>query len=98
MWKPLSKGGRAHGNPGTHAAHRAGLPPRYTEVVAKRPRTDDLFALFPDLPWTRPNPVDDRARILRQVDGARARVDANIHRQKAASERFRAMLSARRRR
>jgi len=67
--------------------------------VAKRPRphTDDLFELFPDLPWTRPGASDDRARILRQVEQTRARADANIQRQKAATERVREILSVRRR-
>ena len=67
------------------------------EAVAKRPHTNDLFELFPDLPWTRPGATDDRARILRQVDEARARAD-NIQRQKATSGRVREILSARRRR
>ncbi len=68
------------------------------EAVAKRPHTNDLFELFPDLPWTRPGATDERARILRQVDETRARAAVNIQRQKAASERVRENLSARRRR
>jgi hypothetical protein len=66
--------------------------------MAKRPHTDDLFDLFPDLPWTRPGATDERARILRQVDEAHARAHLIIQRQKAANQHVRETLSTRRRR
>jgi hypothetical protein len=67
--------------------------------MVRRPHTDDLFELFPDLPWTRRTTTDARfARVDRQVDEAHARAGENTRRQKAANERVREQLLARRRR
>jgi len=66
--------------------------------VAKRPHTNDLFELFPDLPWTRPGAAHDRERIVQAVNERHARAGLNDLRQNAASERVREILSARRRR
>jgi hypothetical protein len=66
--------------------------------MVRRPHTDDLFELFPDLPWTRRTTTDAQfARVHRQVDETRARAGENLRRQKAASERVREKLPARRR-
>jgi len=68
--------------------------------VANRPHTDDLFQLFPDLPWNRPGrSAEEHVReVWRQVDAWRARTAANIDRQRMAAARVRLALSARRRR
>jgi hypothetical protein len=67
--------------------------------MAKRPHTNDLFVLFPDLPWTRGRTIQAQlSQVHRQVDEWRARARVNIRRQKAATERVRAMLLTRRRR
>jgi hypothetical protein len=67
--------------------------------MVRRPHTDDLFELFPDLPWARRTTTDARfARVHRQVDEAHARAGENTRRQKAANERVREQLLARRRR
>jgi hypothetical protein len=66
--------------------------------VVKRPHTDDLFELFPDLPWSRRVPTEVlRARIQRQVEETRARAERIIRHQKTTTERVRETLSARRR-
>ena len=63
------------------------------------PHTNDLFALFPDLPWTRLRTIGERLAGMRQrVAETRARADANIRRQRAHAERVRGGMSARRRR
>ena len=66
--------------------------------MAKRQHTDDLFELFPDLPWSRHyGSNEERVRALqRQVDATRERARVNIERQRRAAERVRAALSARR--
>jgi hypothetical protein len=67
--------------------------------MVRRPHTDDLFELFPDLPWTRRTTTDARlARVHRQVDEMHVRAGETLRRQKAANERVREKLSARRRR
>ncbi len=68
------------------------------EAVAKRPHTNDLFELFPDLPWTRPAVSDERRRMRRLMDEMRTRADVNVLRQNAARDRVREILLARRRR
>jgi hypothetical protein len=69
------------------------------EAMVRRLHTDDLFELFPDLPWTgRPRTDAQLARLHRQVDETHARAGENSRRQKAANERVRANLAARRRR
>jgi hypothetical protein len=67
--------------------------------VAKRPHTNDLFELFPDLPWTRPSVSNARrAQVLRQVEDTRVWADLSVRRQKAANERAREIFSPPRRR
>jgi hypothetical protein len=67
--------------------------------MADRPHTNDLFELFPDLPWPRPRgAATDRARIEQQVGEARTRADVNLRHQKASRQRLRDWLSTRRRR
>ena len=67
--------------------------------MAKRPHTNDLFELFPDLPWSRGRTAEEQlAQVHKQVDETRTRARANIRRQKAATERVRETLAARRRR
>jgi hypothetical protein len=67
--------------------------------MAKSPRRDDLFAIFPDLPGLRKRtPAEQMERVQRQVQDTRERASANILRQQAASERVRAAVAGRRRR
>ena len=67
--------------------------------VAKRPRRDDLFTIFPDLPGVRPRSAAEQVdRVHRQVQATRERAGENILRQQAASERVRASIALRRRR
>jgi hypothetical protein len=67
--------------------------------MARRPHTDDLFELFPDLPWTRRHEIEaELARIRRQVEETRDRARINIQRQREAAELVRATLSSQRRR
>jgi hypothetical protein len=62
-----------------------------------RPSTNDLFALFPDLPWTRRRSGKQRLEeVHAQVERTRERARANILRQRAAAERVRAALALRR--
>ena len=68
-----------------------------------RPHTNDLFVLFPDLPWMRHGrtPEEQVREIRRQVEATRERARVNIDRQRVAAARVRAALagvSARRRR
>ena len=67
--------------------------------MPKRPHSDDLFAIFPDLPrlWRR-TPEEHVAQMRRQVDETRERAVRNIARQREATARVRAAVSARRRR
>ena len=68
-------------------------------VMAKPPRRDDLFRMFPDLPGLQKrSPADGVGRVHRQVQETRDRASENILRQKAASERVRAAIAGRRRR
>jgi hypothetical protein len=66
--------------------------------VPRRPHTNDLFELFPDLPWhghaRRRAGLADALR--RQVDAWRARAQLNIDRQRAAAAAVRAALGTRR--
>jgi len=67
--------------------------------VARRPHTDDLFEIFPDLPRMRQrSPQEHMAQVRRQVDATRRRASINIARQREATARVRAAVSARRRR
>jgi hypothetical protein len=66
--------------------------------MAKRPSTNDLFELFPDLP-RRPYRTKEEqiSKVHRQVEQTRQRAHENILRQRAATERVRAALIRRRR-
>ncbi len=67
--------------------------------MAKPPRRDDLFAIFPDLPALRPRTAAEQVeRVHRQFQDTRERAAQNIVRQQAASERVRAAIAGRRRR
>lgn len=64
-----------------------------------RPRRDDLFEMFPDLPGLRKRTASEQVeRVHRQVQDTRERAGQNILRQQAASERVRAAIAGRRRR
>jgi hypothetical protein len=66
--------------------------------VPRRPHSNDLFAIFPDLPWQRPRMVQDPTeRVQQQAEAFRARARANIERQRASAERMRARVANRRR-
>ena len=61
-----------------------------------RPPHDDLFQIFPDLPWPRTSTRGETVqRIRQQIEDVRIRAAANIARQKAATERVRARVAAR---
>jgi hypothetical protein len=67
--------------------------------VIPRRHTNDLFEIFPDLPRLRPRTSQEQIlRVRRQADATRRRATLNIDRQRAATERVRTALSARRRR
>jgi hypothetical protein len=66
--------------------------------MARRRATNDLFAIFPDLPGVRHRTAQEQIEELhRQVRMTRQRVGENILRQKAATERVRAAIMRRRR-
>ena len=86
-------------------SHRHAVLDRFEAAVdtlmgmAKSPRRDDLFAMFPDLPGLRKRTAAEQMeRVQRQVQDTRQRASANILRQRAASERVRAAVAGRRRR
>ena len=86
-------------------SHRRAVLDRFQATVdtlmsmAKPPRRDDLFRIFPDLPGLQKrSPADGVARVHRQVQQTRDRASENILRQKAASQRVRAAVAGRRRR
>jgi hypothetical protein len=86
-------------------SHRHAVLDRFQATVdtlmgmAKSPRRDDLFAMFPDLPGLRKRTAAEQMeRVHRQVQNTRERASANILRQQAASERVRAAVAGRRRR
>ncbi len=67
--------------------------------MAKPPRRDDLFRIFPDLPGMRKRTAAEQVdRVQRQVKETRERASQNILRQQAASDRVRAAISGRHRR
>jgi hypothetical protein len=64
----------------------------------KRRATNDLFAIFPDLPWIRHRTAQEQIEeVHRLVQKTRQRAGENILRQKAATERVRAAIVRRRR-
>ena len=85
-------------------SHRHAVLDRFEAAVdtlmrMAKPRRDDLFAIFPDLPGLRKrSPAEQVERVHRQVQDTRERAGQNILRQQAASERVRAAIAGRRRR
>ena len=86
-------------------SHRHAVMDRFQATVdtlmrmAKPPRRDDLFQMFPDLPGLRKrSAVDQVERVHRQAEDTRQRAGQNILRQQAATERVRAAITGRRRR
>ena len=56
-------------------------------------RGNDLFELFPDLPWHRHrNAAEQVDKVRRQVRLTQARAGENIRRQREATERMRALI------
>ncbi|HJZ78376.1 MAG TPA: hypothetical protein VKE51_41900 [Vicinamibacterales bacterium] len=67
--------------------------------MTRRPHSDDLFEMFPDLPYMRHRTAEEQvAQVRRQVDATRERARRSIARQREAAARVRAAISARRRR
>jgi len=68
--------------------------------VPPRPHSNDLFKIFPDLPWLRPRAATDDPvqRVHQQAEAFRERAKANIDRQRAAAARMRARVADRKRR
>jgi hypothetical protein len=67
--------------------------------MAKRAPADDLFAIFPDLPWLRYPPHPTHRRLIHaRVEVVRDRALMSIARQRLATERIGFAVSARRRR
>jgi hypothetical protein len=60
----------------------------------RRKHTNDLFEIFPDMPWARRRTAaEKRAHLQRQVELVRERARLNILRQRSATERVRAALA-----
>jgi len=75
-------------------------PPAARRDTVRRPAhhvRDDLFAIFPDLPW-HPHTASSsqQERVARHVAEAHARVEENIRHQQQATERVRAVIARRR--
>jgi hypothetical protein len=65
--------------------------------MPKRHVRDDLFSIFPDLPWHPHTPrTSQKDRVQRHVAEAQLRVGQNIRRQREATERVRAVIARRR--
>jgi hypothetical protein len=64
--------------------------------MARRAHSNDLFAIFPDLPRMRHRtPEEQVAQVRRQAEATRERANRNIERQRAASARVRAAIRGR---
>jgi hypothetical protein len=64
--------------------------------MAKALAPDDLFVVFPDLPWyRRRSAVEQVEHVHRQVKQTQLRARENIERQRAATERVRAAIANR---
>jgi hypothetical protein len=67
--------------------------------VPPRPHGNNLFEIFPDLPWMRPRAASDQVqRVHQQAEAFRERAKANIDRQRASAARMRARVEDRKRR
>jgi hypothetical protein len=76
----------------------SGLHYENMSTLQRRPSGNDLFKIFPDLPWARRTTTEGRTeRLRRQVQDVRNRAAANIVRQRAATDRVRAALAGWRR-
>jgi hypothetical protein len=65
----------------------------------RRPSTNDLFEIFPDLPGVRLRTAEEQlAQVQRRVQVTRERASVSILRQRAATERVRAAILWRRHR
>ena len=70
---------------------------RYAPRMPKRHVRDDLFSIFPDLPWrTHTASTGQSERVQRVVREAQIRVGQNIRGQREAAERVRAVIARRR--
>jgi hypothetical protein len=68
-------------------------------LMAKVPRRDDLFEIFPDLPGVRPRSTAEQVeRLHRKAHETRTRARQNIKRQQVAVDQVRTAIAARRRR
>ena len=72
------------------------LLPRYTPRMPKRPVRDDLFSIFPDLPWRTHRASTGQALVQQHVREAQIRVCQNFRRQREATEHVRAVIARRR--
>ena len=70
---------------------------RYIPRMPKRHVRDDLFAIFPDLPWHahKPSTGGQMERAQRHVKDAQIRVGQNIQRQRETTARVRAAIARR---
>jgi hypothetical protein len=67
--------------------------------VPPRPHSNNLFEIFPDLPWLRPRSANDQLqRVHQQAEAFRERAKANIDRQRVSAARMRARVADRKRR
>jgi hypothetical protein len=67
--------------------------------MPKRPTRDDLFVIFPDLPWQRRRPsLEQMPHRRRKTEEAQGRVRDNSRRQQVATEQVRAAIAGRSRR
>jgi hypothetical protein len=64
--------------------------------MSKSPSRNDLFAIFPDLPWHRHGITAGRIEQV-QLWARQTKVRDKIRRQQAATERVRAAIAGRRR-
>jgi hypothetical protein len=64
--------------------------------MPKRHVRDDLFSIFPDLPWREHRASTGQAGVPQHVREAQIRVGQNFRRQREATERVRAVIARRR--
>ena len=63
--------------------------------MRRRPHSNDLFKIFPDLPRMRHRPPTEQVEaVRRQVEATRERARRNIARQREAAARVAAAISA----
>ena len=72
---------------------------RATLLRVRTLRADDLFVMFPDLPWPRRGSTDGfLIKLQRQIEATRARARANVIKQRARCRIVQATIESRRRR